>query len=143
MRRRKLLQLVALSLLGCASGPPSRLHTLGKPSDKPEIRFEIENRSSVIVNSLYIATSDQVRVAGRKALESGTAEQAALWGDDLLTKSGLEKGGRVRVPISVPGRYDVRAVDRDGREQHIAGLRLSAGGRYRLELEDGSWRTPR
>jgi hypothetical protein len=34
----------------------------------------------------------------------------------------------------------VRAVDRNRRYQHITGLRLGAGGRYILELNDGGWR---
>ena len=63
------------------------------------------------------------------------------WFDRL--KSGLESGGKVRVTIPKPGSYDVRAVDRDGREQHVANLRLAAGGRYVLELEEGGWRAPR
>jgi hypothetical protein len=41
------------------------------------------------------------------------------------------------------GRYDVLAVDPDGREQLIKGLRLKAGGRYALQLEDGGWQLAR
>jgi hypothetical protein len=45
--------------------------------------------------------------------------------------------------VSEPGRWDVRVVDRDQRYQHIAGLKVGAGGRYILELGDGGWRVNR
>lgn len=142
MQRRPFLFACAWLALACGGGAPSRLHTLGKPTGSGEIDFQVENKSSAVVNNLYLAGTEQVRKAGRAALDPGTPEQAALWGQDLL-KSGLEAGGKVPVRIRGPGRYDVRAVDRDGREQHVANLRLAAGGRYVLELEEGGWRAPR
>jgi len=134
---------LALLSLGCAGAPPSRLHTLGKPSGSGEIELSVENRSGAIVNSLFMATTRRVKAAPRSAFEEGTPEQAALWGDDLLKSSGLEQDGQLRVPVPGPGRYDFRAVDRDGRWQHVAGLSLKAGGRYVLELGDGGWRSPK
>lgn len=142
MQRRTLILALASFALGCGGGAPSRLHTLGKPSGQGEIDFQVENRTAAVVNNLYLADSDKVRGASREALTPGTPEQAALWGEDLL-RSGLESGGKLRVAIPKPGRYDVRAVDRDGREQHVANLRLTAGGRYVLELEEGGWRAKR
>lgn len=127
---------------GCAGGAPTRLHTLGKPSGKGEIDFQVENRSGTVVNNLFLAESAEVAAASREALTPGTPEQGSLWGQDLL-KSGLEAGGRLRVPVPRPGLWDVRVVDRDGREQHVAKLRLTAGGRYTLELEAGGWRALR
>jgi hypothetical protein len=100
----------------------------------------VHNRTETIVNNLYLAGSAQVTAAGRKAFEAGSPEQAELWGSDLL-RSGLEIGGKLPVPVSAPGRYDVRVVARDGeREQRVTGLRLEAGGRYVLELHEGGWR---
>ena len=141
----KLWHLVlALGCLGgCAAASPTRLHTLGKPAGKGAIVFEVENRTQAIVNNLYLAPTEKVKAAGEAAFQGGSAEQAGLWGDDLLPGSGLEPRGKLKVPITSPGRYDVRVRDRDGREQHITGLGLQAGGRYVLELEDGSWRAPR
>jgi hypothetical protein len=139
-RRISLLTLAGLAL-ACASAPPSRLHTLGRPAGSGEIELSVENRSSSIVNNLFLASSKRIHAAGRSAFQEGSPEQAALWGDDLL-KSGLEVGGKLRVPVPGPGRYDVRAVDRDGRWQHVADLSLKAGGRYVLELGDGGWRSP-
>lgn len=129
--------------LGCAAGVPSRLHTFGKASGHGEIRFEVENRTDAIVNNLYVAPSKKVNEAGEAAFRTSAPEQSALWGNDLLPGSGLEPRGKVNVAIESPGPYDVRARDRDGREQHISGLRLEAGGRYVLELGEGSWRTPK
>ncbi|MCC6901597.1 MAG: hypothetical protein IT377_21680 [Polyangiaceae bacterium] len=142
MRRRAVVFALLMLALGCGGGAPTRLHTLGKPSGKGEIELQVKNRSSAVVNALFLAESAKVASAPREALTPGTPEQAALWGQDLL-KSGLETGGKLRVAVSGPGRWDVRAVDREGREQHVAGLRLTAGGRYVLELEDGGWRAPR
>ena len=130
-------------VLACAGGPPSRLHTLGKPSGDGAIRFAVENRTSAIVNNLYVAPSQKVQSAGEAAFQGDAAAQAALWGDDRLPGSGLEPKGKVEIAIPAPGTYDVRARDRDGREQHVAGMRLQAGGRYVLELEEGGWRMPR
>ena len=142
MHRRSCILVLTWLVAACGGGAPSRLHTLGTPSGKGEVELQVENRTSAIVNNLYLSESAKVRGAGREALHSGSAEQAALWGQDLL-KSGLEVGGKVRVPVPGPGRYDVRAVDREGREQHVAGLKLAAGGRYVLEFEEGGWRAPR
>lgn len=142
MQRRHALFALAGLALGCGGGAPSRLHTLGKPSGKGDIDFAVENRTGAVVNNLYLTESARVRSAGRAAVEAGTPEQAALWGDDLL-KSGLEPGGKIPVRVPGPGKYDLRAVDRDGREQHVANLRLVAGGRYVLELEEGGWRSKR
>jgi hypothetical protein len=142
MRRRSLLLVLALTGAGCAGGAPSRLVTLGTPSGRGEIDFRVENRSASVVNNLYLVESSRVAAAPREALLPGALEQSGLWGDDLL-RSGLEVGGQLRVPVPAAGRYDVRVVDRNGREQHVAGLRLVAGGRYTLELEEGGWRAPR
>ncbi|HMR74616.1 MAG TPA: hypothetical protein PKD61_05880 [Polyangiaceae bacterium] len=140
MKRRKLLGLCVLVALGCASGPSSKLRSLGAPSGSGPVSFEVDNRTQTIVNNLYLAESARVKAAGRKAFEAGSPEQVELWGNDLL-RSGLEIRGKVPVPISAPGRYDVRVVARDGeREQRVTGLRLEAGGRYVLELHEGGWR---
>lgn len=142
--QRALASAVVLGLaLGCASGPSSRLHTLGKPTGSGAIDFAVENRSEAAVNNLYMAPSAKVRAAGEAAFSEGTPEQAALWGEDLLVGSGLEAGGKLKLAVPGPGQYDVRAVDRDGRWQHVAGLRLQAGGRYVLEIEDAGWRSPK
>jgi len=143
MNRRIALGALLCLTFGCASGPASRLHSLGKPKGGGEIEFAVENRTGAVVNNLYMAPSAKVRAAGRAAFDDGSPEQTALWGDDRLPRSGLEPGGKLRVPISAPGRFDVRVLDRDGRWQHVAGLRLEAGGRYVLELEDAGWRAPR
>jgi hypothetical protein len=139
MKRRVFL--FALALFACG-GSQSTLHTLGIPKGKGPIDFAVENRTDVAVNNLYMVETSKVSAAGRKALQPGTPEQAALWGQDLLIQSALEPTGKQAIPVTAPGRYDVRAVDKDGREQHVAGLKLAAGGRYVLELNEGGWRPP-
>ena len=138
-----MILLSAFLLLGaCASGPSSRLKTLGTPSGSGPIQLEVKNGTSAIVNNLFLAKSADVDRAGREAFHDDSPEQAALWGRDLLVKSALEVGGSVRVPVPGPGRFDVRAVARDGREQHVGSLGLRAGGRYVLELGEGDWASP-
>jgi hypothetical protein len=141
MKRRAFIVGLALAATACG-GSQSTLHTLGIPKGKGPIQFEVENRTDSAVNNLYMVETAKVKAAGRKALESGTPEQAALWRDDLLTQSALEPKGKMALAVPGPGRYDVRAIAKDGREQHVAGLKLAAGGRYVLELNDGGWRPP-
>jgi hypothetical protein len=141
MDRRAFAVLLALSAAGCGA-PQSTLHQLGTPSGSGAIDFQVENRTGTVVNNLWLAKTSAVSAAPRAAFEAGTAEQQKLWGDDQLVGSALEAGGKVRVPVAEAGRYDVRIADRDAREQHIAGLKLAAGGRYVLELNDSGWRNP-
>jgi hypothetical protein len=142
MRRRGWLMATSTVLfLGCA-GSASTLRQLGEPKGTA-IDVQVENRTDAVINNLYLAPSSKVRAAPREAFEPGSAAQQRLWGEDLLVASGLEPGGRMPLGISAPGRYDVRVVDREGREQHLAGLQIRPGGRYVLELNDGGWRAPR
>jgi hypothetical protein len=138
--RRALFASSLFLVVACAGGPASRLKTLGTPSGDGPIQFEVDNGSDTIVNNLFLAKSANVDRAGRKAFENESPEQAALWGKDQLVKSALEVGGKVQVPVAEPGSYDVRAVARDGREQHVGRLGLRAGGHYVLELGEGGWR---
>jgi hypothetical protein len=130
MKRRAFFFGLALFVFGC--GSQSTLHTLGIPKGKGPIEFAVENRSDSAVNNLYVAATSKV----------GSGTDDAVWGRDLLTQSALEPDGKMAVEVPGPGRYDVRAVAKDGREQHVAGLKLVAGGRYVLELNDGGWRPP-
>jgi len=141
MQRRTLLALAGglLVVAGCG-GTTSTLLQLGAPTGVGPVDFQVENRTDAIVNNLYLAKTERVKAAPRRAFESATPEQAALWGDDLL-RSGLEPGGKLGIAVDEPGSYDARLVDRDGNEQHVAGLRLQAGGRYVLEVHD-NWRRP-
>jgi predicted nucleic acid-binding Zn-ribbon protein len=142
MRRRGWLLASFTVLFMACGGHASTLRQLGEPRGTA-IDFQVENRTDAVINNLYLARSADVRAAPRPAFDPGTAEQQQLWGEDLLVGSGLEAGGRMPLRIAAPGRYDIRIVDRDGREQHIAGLQIRAGGRYVLELNDGGWRAAR
>lgn len=136
MKRRAFIVGLVLGAVACGSSQ-STLHTLGIPKGKGPIQFEVENRTDSAVNNLYMVETAKVKAAGPDA-----EAQAALWRDDLLTQSALEPKGKMPLAVPGPGRYDVRAVAKDGREQHVAGLKLAAGGRYVLELNDGGWRPP-
>src|SRR5690242_16051318 len=100
MKRRALLVGIAFFAIACG-GSQSTLHTLGIPKGKGPIQFEVENRTDSAVNNLYMVETAKVKAAG-------TAEQAALWRDDLLTQSALEPGGKMGLAVPGPGRYDVR-----------------------------------
>jgi hypothetical protein len=137
-RRNWLRTGLALALVAGCGGGTSRLITVKRPTGSGDVDFQVQNKSDVAINNLYMAKTEAVDRA--KNVEPGSPAEAELWGNDRLTKSALEPGGRMPITVSEPGRWDVRAVDRDGRYQHVSGLRIEAGGKYILELVDGSWR---
>jgi hypothetical protein len=133
------LALVVSGATGCGGGT-SRLVTVKRPTGSGDIDLQVENKTDAAVNNLYMAKTEAVNKALAANLEPGSPAEAELWGEDRLGGKALARGTRQRVSVSEPGRWDVRAVDRDGRYQHVAGLRIEAGGKYILELVDGGWR---
>jgi len=115
------------------------LVTVRTASGSGAVDFTVKNVSDSPINSLYIAKTERVNAAGQE-LDYDSPEGVDLWGADLLTHAGIGLGQTVQVDVP-PGTWNVRALDRHRRYQHIAGLRLGAGGRYILELNDGGWRT--
>jgi hypothetical protein len=99
------------------------------------IQLEVKNLTDAGINNFYLAKADQVT----DQLDPDSPEGQSIWGADLLP-AAIARGDRVAVPVPGPGRWDARALDRDRRYQHIAGLKLEAGGRYILELNEGGWR---
>jgi len=137
-RRCALLSLIFAALTACA-GPNSRLVTVRASSGSGAVDFSVKNTSDAPINALYIAKTERVNAAGQN-LNDDSPEGAALWGADLLTRSAIGVGQSVSLDVP-PGTWDVRALDRGRRYQHITGLHLGPGGRYILELNDGGWRT--
>jgi hypothetical protein len=125
---------LALGGTGCG-GAPTRLVTVKAGAGDGPVQFEVKNLTDVPINSLYLVPTEKVP----QQFDSESTEAAYLWGPDVLT-AAIPKGERVPVPVPGAGRWDCKAVDRDGRYQHIAGLKLAAGGRYILELNDSGWR---
>lgn len=119
---------------GCG-GTPTRLVTVKSGSGAGEIQLEVKNLTDVPINNFYLARTERVP----EQVGTGSPEEEALWGADLLS-GAISTGSKVPVPVAGPGRWDARALDRDGRYQHVAGLKLEAGGRYILELNEGAWR---
>ena len=120
--------------LGCG-GAPTRLVTVKTGSGQGPIQLEVKNLTDVGINNLYLAKTESIP----EQMDNDSPEAQNLWGGDLLA-GAIAKGQRVPVVVPSPGRWDARAVDRDGRYQHVAGLKLEAGGRYILELNEGGWR---
>jgi hypothetical protein len=129
----------ALALTACADAS-SRLRTVRSPTGSGGVDLEVFNGTDVAINNLYLAKTETVNAAGPSHLEPGSSEEIKVWGADMLDNAALEPEGKVRVPVKEPGRWDVRVLDRDGRHQHIAGLKLGPGGKYVLELGEGGWR---
>ena len=127
------------ALLGACGSPNSRLVTVHASSGSGAVAFAVKNASDTPINALYLAKTERVDAAGTD-LNYDSPQGAELWGPDLLTHSGIGVGHRVEVDVP-PGTWDVRALDSLGRYQQITGLRLGAGGRYILELNDGGWRS--
>jgi hypothetical protein len=122
------------SLAGCG-GAPTRLVTVQAGTGTGSIQLEVKNLTDVPINNVYLAKSDQVG----PELDPDSPQGQSVWGPDLLT-GAIATGTRVPVPVAGPGRWDARVLDRDGRYQHVAALKLEAGGRYILELNEGGWR---
>jgi hypothetical protein len=119
---------------GCG-GAPTRLVTVKTGTGQGAVQLEVKNLTSVPINSLYLAKTESIP----EQIDNDSPEAQNLWGGDLLV-GAIAMGQRVPVSVPGPGRWDARAVDRDGRYQHVAGLKLDPGGRYILELNDGGWR---
>ena len=119
---------------GCG-GAPTRLVTVKSGTGQGAIELEVKNLTSVPINNLYLAKSETVP----QQLDDNSPEGQNIWGGDLLA-GAIGMGQRVPVMVAGPGRWDARALDRDGRYQHVGGLKLDAGGHYILELNDGGWR---
>jgi hypothetical protein len=122
------------SSVGCG-GAPTRLVTVRSGTGEGAIQLEVKNLTDAPINNLYLAKSDQVP----QQLDDDSLEGQKIWGPDLLT-GAIATGQRVPVSVAGPGRWDARALDRNGRYQHVAALKLEAGGRYILELSEGGWR---
>jgi hypothetical protein len=136
--RIALLSLASLLPLGGAAGcggPPTRLVTVKSGTGEGAIQLEVKNLTDVPINSLFLAKSEEV--TGQ--LDADSPEGQRVWGSDLLN-AAIPTGQRVPVSVAGPGRWDCRVLDRDGRYQHVAALKLDAGGRYILELQEGGWR---
>jgi hypothetical protein len=134
-RRAAVMLLLSISCgtLGACGGASSRLVTVRAGTGDGDIEFEVKNSTDVPINSLFIAKTEAVKASGQQVARE-------VWGADLLSNAALSVGQRTHIPVPAPGQWDVRAEDRDGRYQHIAAVKLQAGGRYILELYDGSWR---
>ncbi len=128
------LALVLGAGAGCG-GSPTRLVTVKSGTGEGAIQLEVKNLTDVPINSLFLAKSEEVSAQ----LDADSPEGQRVWGGDLLN-AAIPTGKRVPVSVAGPGRWDCRAVDRDGRYQHVAALKLEAGGRYILELQEGGWR---
>lgn len=127
--------LVAASALGGCGGAPTRLVTVKAGGGEGPIQLEVKNLSDAAINNFYLAPTERIP----EQLDNTAPDSPSIWGPDLL-KNAISQGSRVPVPVPGPGRWDARAMDRDGRYQHISGLKLESGGRYILELNDGGWR---
>jgi len=140
MRRRNLVALLALGvLIASCGGQTSRLVTVRAGSGSGPILFEVKNSTGGPVNSVFMAKHDQVKKSLRHDSSGSETEGEQVWGGDLIHKA-IPVGVRVPVPVGGPGSWDVKAVDADGRYQHIAAVKLDGGGKYILELHDGNWR---
>jgi hypothetical protein len=133
-----LLSVVCAVVLGASAGcggAPTRLVTVKPGTGDGPIQLEVKNLTDVPINSLFLAKSEEVS----SQLDPDSPEGQRVWGSDLLN-AAIATGQRVPVSVPGPGRWDCRALDRDGRYQHVAALKLEGGGRYILELQEGGWR---
>lgn len=126
---------LALGVTTGCGGAPTRLVTVKTGTGQGPVLLEVKNLTDVPINNLYLAKTETVP----EQIDHDSPEAQNLWGADQLT-AAIAMGTRAPVAVPGPGRWDARAVDRDGRYQHVAALKLEAGGRYILELNEGGWR---
>jgi hypothetical protein len=138
-RRVVLLGLLLGSLVTGCGGTSTRLVTVKSGTGSGPIDFRVKNLTDVPINTFYLAKTERVEATGKERIEPNSPEGDALWGPDLSGQA-IPIGETQPIPVTSPGNWDARAVDRDGREQLITRLRLAAGGKYILELYDGNWR---
>jgi hypothetical protein len=130
----------ALLAFVTACGPSTRLVTV-KSGGPGEIDFQVKNLTDVPINSFYLATTERIDAAGGPKLDHESPAGADAWGPDL-TGHGIGVGKSERIPVPSAGKWDARALDRDGRFQFITALNLKPGGKYILELYESGWRAP-
>jgi hypothetical protein len=133
------LLLALLAGFTACGGANSRLLTVRAGSGSGDVDFAVKNATDAPINAFYLAKTERVTAAGQD-LDFDSPQGQQLWGPDLLSRSAIGTGMRVKVDVPEAGLWDARALDRDGRYQHVTGLRLIAGGRYILELNEGGWR---
>jgi hypothetical protein len=141
IRRREFVVSTIALAVACAGGVSTRLRTRKPPTGEGAPSFSVANLSDTAVNNLYKAPTGAVTKAKEQGVAPGSPQEQALWGADLLG-GALEPGGSAKIDLE-PGRWDFRALDRAGREQHVTGVKIGAGGVYLLELGEGGWRAPR
>jgi hypothetical protein len=134
-----LLLLTALGAFNACAGAPSRLRTMHPGTGSGPVDFAVKNATDAPINAFYLAKTERVTAAGQN-LDFDSPQGQELWGPDLLSHSAIGSGMRVKIDVPEPGLWDARALDRDGRYQHVTGLHLAAGGHYILELNEGGWR---
>ncbi len=139
LARRPVLLVLLAGVVCVACGSGTTLRTVSPAKGKGAIELSVFNGSGEAINALFIAETERVRKAKGKRYESGSKDERVLWGDDML-RSAIQEEQTLEIPGIEPGRYDVRVLDKNGREQHIAGLKLGAGGKYVLELGSSGWR---
>lgn len=136
MTRRWLVLMLAAFFLACG-GTQTRLKTVSTGKGD-SVELSIFNASGTSINNLYVTESAKVSEAKGRKLAPGSPAEMALWGEDIL-RAAIQEGEEFEVPQMSAGRYDVLVVDKNGREQHVTGVKLKGGGTYRLELGTSGW----
>src|SRR5688572_27852384 len=117
--RRSVLFALVVGLIACG-GPSTRLVTVRSGTGSGSVDFQVKNLTDVGINTFHLAKIERVSEAGGR-VDPNTPEGDALWGPDLLG-AAIPIGKSQPVNVPSPGRWDARAVDRDGREQLVTGL---------------------
>lgn len=125
---------LAIPFLTACGATMSVLHAKGKPTGSGPALVTVLNSSGTMIDKLFVAKTEDVDKAKAAHVDSGSADDLAMWGEDELDKYGLEDGKAYNHLKLAEGRYDVLVVDKGGREQLIKGLRMKPGGRYVLEI---------
>jgi hypothetical protein len=120
---------------GCG-GATSTLRAQGPATGSGPAHLVLRNGADVALFELHVAKTQAVSTATAAGAAPGSEADIDLWGEDYLGRSRVQPGASFTIGDLPADRYDVLAVDPDGREQLVKGLKLKAGGKYVLELGD-------
>ena len=111
------------------------LHARGKPTGEGPAAVAVKNSSGESIEKLFVAKTEAVDKAHDAGSSPGSDADTALWGDDQLGNAGIPEGRSFDMHLAA-GRYDFLLVGHDQREQLVKHVKLDAGGRYVLEVND-------
>ena len=136
--RRTFAVLSTLAVLSACGGPlaqsqqPSQMQ---QPSQPPASNGGGAGGGSQAPVSQYGAVAVQNNYEYSIWYLYVAASSSSEWGPDQLKSNVLSPGGRFTITSIPPGRYDLKAVARDGAVAYVWDFRVTAGGTVNINID--------